>query len=424
MDNNILVTIICVTYNHEKYIRDAIESFFHQQVRFKYEIVIHDDASTDGTVVILKEYEQKYPDKIKVIYESENQYQKDGNFVKLLQEKVIPFIKGKYVIISEGDDYWIDETKLQRQVEYLEQNIDCMMVTHNAVSLDMRNTKVDMLTRYYNDKNLTPEEIINHPNGYMATASMVMRRECFELREFFNEAGIGDYTRQLFCLSLGKIHYIDRVMSVYRFAHSGSWQESQNTNLFLRFYGYLKMIRFLDKYNVYTKGIYFKYLRKEIQRYAAYMIAISSEENTSKLFTRGLYDDSYGKYLDYIIKLHKQINDNYYLDDAILEFMHKYKYILIMGAGKYASVLAKQIKSNGIDFDGFVVSPNQNSDLLYMGKTIYKLDQIPYREQETGILVGINAVLWDEIERTLLHYRIKNYFCPYLFITDYKNVEE
>ena len=140
---------------------------------------MHDDASTDGTGEILSEYEKKYPDKIKVLYESENQYRNVDNFVKCIQEKMIPFIRGKYVLISEGDDYWVDDTKLQRQVEYLEQNADCMMVTHNAVTLNMRSTKVDILTKYYEDRDLTPEEIIKHPQGYLATASMVMRRECF-----------------------------------------------------------------------------------------------------------------------------------------------------------------------------------------------------------------------------------------------------
>lgn len=421
MNNNIFVTIVCVTYNHQNYIRDALDSFFHQQVDFKYEVVVHDDASTDETIAILKEYEKEYPDKIKVLYEAENQYRKTENFVKFLQERVLPFVRGKYVVISEGDDYWIDDTKLQRQVDYLEKNADCMMVTHNAVTLNMRSAKIDILTRYYSDKDLSAEEIINHPCGYMATASMLMRRECFELIDFFNEAEIGDYTRQLSCLARGKIHYIDRVMSVYRFAHPGSWQELQDKDSFLRINGYLKMIRFLDKYNAYTKYIYSKYLSKEIQRYASYIIMINNKENFEEAFEKELFNESYKQYLDYIIKLHKQVKDKHYLDNGTLSFMQKYKHILIMGAGEYASVLANQIENSGRDFDGFVVSPNQDAKTMHMGKKIYVLDKIPYNIQETGVLVGINAIKWDEIEDTLLTYQISNYFCPYLFETGYNN---
>lgn len=420
MIDDILVTIICVTYNHQDYIRDALDSFFRQQVNFKFEVVVHDDASTDGTAAILREYEQKYPDRIKVLYELENQYQKSENFVKFLQEKVLPFIRGKYVIISEGDDYWIDDTKLQRQIEYLEQNVDCTMVTHNAVVLNMRSTKIDILSKYYDDRDFTPEEIINRPHGYVATASMVMRREFFELKDFFNEAGVGDYTRQLFCLTKGKVHYIDRVMSVYRFGHPGSWQESQNEKSFDRCFGYVKMIRFLDKYNLYTNYIYNRYIQKEIQKYIYLINIITDEEDIDKMSVWAVQEQSYRKYLDEIDRLSKQIRDICYLDDLTVEFIQRYKHILIMGAGKYAGILAEQLKYNGRDFEGFVISPNQSSKTEYLDKAVYRLDEIPYKRQETGILVGISAEIWDEIEETLLKYQISNYFCPFLFNLGHK----
>lgn len=418
MKSDILITILCVTYNQHNYIKDALDSIFKQKVNFKYEIIVHDDASTDGTTDILREYEQNYPDKIKVLYEVENQYQKCESFDKFLQDTMLPYIKGKYVLSFEGDDYWIDETKLQRQVDYLEQHCDCMMVTHNAAVLNMKSVKVDILTKYYSDKDLLPEEIINHPNGYLASASMVMRRECYETKGFFHEAGIGDYTRQLYSLSKGKIHYIDRIMSVYRFAHSGSWQESQEKDFSLRFYGYLKMIRFLDKYNVYTDYIYAKCIMKEIQRYAAYSIDIFDKVNIDETSAKETVDEKCKYYLNYIIKLYRQINDPHYLDDETEKFLEKHEHILIMGAGKYASVLSNQIRNNGKDFEGFVVSSNQNAESSHMGKKVYKIDEIPYKE--VGILVGINALIWDEIESTLLTHQIKNYFCPYLFDSNHK----
>lgn len=420
MKNEILITILCVTFNHYNYIRDALDSIFRQKVNFNYEIVVHDDASTDGTTDILREYEQKYPDKITVLYEVENQYQKSESFDKFLQDIMLPYVRGKYVLSFEGDDYWIDETKLQRQVDYLEKHCDCMMVTHNAAVLNVKSVKVDTLTKYYSDRDLLPEEIINHPKGYLASASMVMRRECYETEGFFHEAGIGDYTRQLYSLTKGKVHYIDRIMSVYRFAHSGSWQESQEKDFTLRFCGYLKMVRFLDKYNAYTDYIYTKYIMKEIQRYAAYIIGIFDKVNISEMLVNEVFDETYKYYINYIIKLYKQINDDYYLDDEIAKFIEKHKHILIMGAGKYASVLANQIRNSGRDFEGFVISSNRNAESLYMGKKVYKINEIPYNNQEIGLLVGINAIIWDEIESTLLTHEIRNYFCPYLFDSNHK----
>ena len=116
-NNEILVSICCITYNHEKYIRDAIEGFLMQKTDFPFEVLIHDDASTDGTADIIREYETKYPDIIKPIYQTENQYSKG---IKISATYNYPRAKGKYIALCEGDDYWIDPYKLQKQVDFLE----------------------------------------------------------------------------------------------------------------------------------------------------------------------------------------------------------------------------------------------------------------------------------------------------------------
>ena len=117
-DNNIMVSICCITYNQEKFIRQALDGFLMQKTNFKYEIIIHDDASTDNTANIILEYEKKYPDIIKPIYQTENQYSK-GKKPTLITYKAA---QGKYIALCEGDDYWIDENKLQLQVDYMEKN--------------------------------------------------------------------------------------------------------------------------------------------------------------------------------------------------------------------------------------------------------------------------------------------------------------
>lgn len=121
-----LVSICCITYNHAPYIRQCLEGFLMQKTSFPFEIIINDDCSTDGTTDIIREYERKYPDFIKPIYHIDNQYQKGvrGMFATFC----FPKAQGKYIALCEGDDYWIDPLKLQKQVDYLESYDDCGLV--------------------------------------------------------------------------------------------------------------------------------------------------------------------------------------------------------------------------------------------------------------------------------------------------------
>ena len=115
-DNNILLTINCLTYNQCDYIRQALDGFLMQKTNFRYIISVHDDASTDGTQDIITEYARKYPDLIKATLEKENQYSKhDGSLRRIVESH----LQGKYVAFCEGDDYWTDAYKLQKQVDFL-----------------------------------------------------------------------------------------------------------------------------------------------------------------------------------------------------------------------------------------------------------------------------------------------------------------
>ncbi len=114
-----LVSISCITYNHENFIRAALEGFLMQETTFPVEILIHDDASTDETAAIIREYQQKYPDLIFPIYQTENQHSKG---IKISATYQFPRARGKYIALCEGDDYWIDPLKLQKQVDFLEAN--------------------------------------------------------------------------------------------------------------------------------------------------------------------------------------------------------------------------------------------------------------------------------------------------------------
>lgn len=125
--NNIEVSVYCLAFNHEKYIRRCLEGFVSQITNFKFEVFVHDDASTDKTAEIIKEFEVKYPNIIKPIYQKENQYSKK---VKIVNTFILPKMTGRYIAVCEGDDYWTDKYKLQKQYDALEKNPNCFFCTH------------------------------------------------------------------------------------------------------------------------------------------------------------------------------------------------------------------------------------------------------------------------------------------------------
>jgi glycosyltransferase involved in cell wall biosynthesis len=128
-----LVSISCLTFNHQDYLEDALEGFLRQTTNFPFEILIHDDASTDGTANIIREYETAYPIIVRPLYQKENQYSKG---VRISDTYQFPRAKGKYIAICEGDDYWVDPLKLQTQVDFLENNPDYVVCYTNCQPFD------------------------------------------------------------------------------------------------------------------------------------------------------------------------------------------------------------------------------------------------------------------------------------------------
>ena len=229
----IKVSICCITFNHEKYIKKALDSFLSQNTDFEYEILIHDDASTDSTADIIRDYEKKYPNIIKPIYQTENQYQKgvtnpSGKFN-------FPRAKGQYIAMCEGDDYWIDNNKLQLQANYLDKNLDVSFCFHSAKIETVDLSFTDNLVRPYK-KNLllSPKEVIDKKSGY-PTAALFFRTEYVkDLPKFYEECPIGDIPLQLILANKGSAYYIDKPMSVYRIGVSSSWSVSQKNGDYLK----------------------------------------------------------------------------------------------------------------------------------------------------------------------------------------------
>ncbi len=220
---DILVSVSCITYNHGKYLREALEGFLMQDCDFKYEILIHDDASTDDTPEIIREYEKKYPNIIKPILQRENQYSRGIRNISGVFN--FPRASGKYIAMCEGDDFWTDPEKLKLQAEYMERHRECAMTLHSACILhsDGAYHASSMIRPYEEDRPVSAEEVISKKSNY-PTASLMIRTEyAKELPEYYFKCPVGDIPLQIYMASRGTVYYFDRPMSVYRQGAEGSW---------------------------------------------------------------------------------------------------------------------------------------------------------------------------------------------------------
>lgn len=226
----LLVSINCATYNHEEYIAEALEGFLMQKTDFNYEILIGEDCSTDKTRKIVEEYIEQYPDKIKMIT-SENNVGERINFIRLLENS-----KGKYIAVCEGDDFWIDPYKLQKQVDYMEGNPECTLCFHAADIVLVSKKKTGMKIKPYYQTRVSPiEDIISGGGGFCHTASLLYpRKRMKNPPSFFLTAHVGDYPIQLILASQGYAYYIDDCMSAYRTGVKGSWTSRQGSGECLR----------------------------------------------------------------------------------------------------------------------------------------------------------------------------------------------
>lgn len=222
MNEQIGVSIICNTYNHGSYIRDALESFVMQKTDFQFEVLVHDDASTDNTAEVVREYEEKYPNLIKPIYQTVNQHSQKVNINKNFQ---LPRIKGKYVALCEGDDYWTDPLKLQKQYDFMENHPEYSLCACSVAWLNMETGKQFSQCTTTVDRDISIEEIIEEKKGRIfQTASMFIKADVFSERpQWLYSFPIGDTSMAMHAALNGKIRMMAEEMAVYRNMAVGSW---------------------------------------------------------------------------------------------------------------------------------------------------------------------------------------------------------
>ena len=209
---NPLVSICCQTYNHKNYISQAIDGFLMQKTNFPFEVLLRDDASTDGTSEIVKEYSEKYPNIINPLIYAENQWQKG---VSPFRDNV-KRATGKYIAICEGDDYWTDPLKLQKQVDFLEGHEEFSLVCHDALIINEMTNRSTLFFGLNKKKQIcsTPDTLNVH---FCPTASIVLRREAIlPLSNFDISAVAGDHLLVQLASLNGLLYRMFDVMSVYR----------------------------------------------------------------------------------------------------------------------------------------------------------------------------------------------------------------
>ena len=408
MKENLDISIFCMTYNHKKYIRDALNSFLDQETNYSFQIAIFDDASNDGTSEILWEYKKKYPDKIRLFISPNNIFQ-SPNRDSILDNWQRQNLLGRYIAVCEGDDYWIDDKKLQMQVDFMEKHKECVMTAHGSNVQDFNTGELYKRNIYNENKYLLPHEIIMQPNGNLPTASLVIRRDAFFKPDIFPKCSVGDVPLQLFALTKGKIYYFKRIMSVYRFMHQDSWTSNYSKNIKNAALHNIDFVVFLSKYNKYTNYNYNLYIQKKIKKYANDTLGalVNCQDIYDKKEIISTIQNTNLKVFKELMRIYYNYFQNNTFSENEIETIQQYDYVYIMGKGNYSKVIQKCFSHNNLIYNGFLVTKKEDMDL-----DTFSLKDYPYDKSITLVVIGIDQKNEDDINKSLNKYGFNNVLTP------------
>jgi len=260
--NKKLVSVVMITYGHEKYIQQAIESILIQQCDFEIELIISNDCSPDNTDAVINDIIRNHPKSNLIQYH--NHVKNIGmmnNFVFAMQQA-----KGAYIAICEGDDYWIDKLKLQKQFDFLESNKEIVFCFHNANRLDEKTTELFPyigLETFKNKEIVPKNKLFLRAGGTYPTASAFFRKCIIEkLPSYFYSFGVGDTPLLLHALTQGEIGYLSDVMCIYRTTET-NWS-SHNTIFATKLKNYNIKIKAYEEFDKDTHQQYKDYLKNTI----------------------------------------------------------------------------------------------------------------------------------------------------------------
>ncbi len=287
MDNP-KVSVMCLAYNHQPYIRQALDGIFMQKTNFDYEVIIHDDASTDNTADIIRTYIPKHSQKINAVFQTENQYSKDVSMFMLLY----PYCKGEYIAICEGDDYWTDPLKLQTQVDILDNHPKYSGCGHNVDIVDENsNPHNDAWIKKNIDVQENTIKHIKHIYMHMRlahTCSLVFRKSLVDniavstLSEYKSIEINDDNKLSALIAANGEFYHLNKIMACYRYVatHGDSWNaRTQGKNLsFASLKGFLQVDKFLSTHYGIS-GLYEHTYNRLIRNAISFYLTSPTQEN-------------------------------------------------------------------------------------------------------------------------------------------------
>lgn len=261
--NEVEVSICCTVYNHEKYLKRCLEGFLMQKTDFAFEILIHDDASTDKSAEIIRMYEERYPDIIKPIYQIENQYSKG---VKISLVHQFPRARGKYIALCEGDDFWCDENKLQIQYDEMEKNKAAVFCVHDVgTASEAGNLLEEKFPKTVIEKIISSNRMMNvleennmypfQTSSYFIVSKYV-KNLYKDIPKFMQISNVGDVPLMLYLLTKGETIYINKKMSYYRWGSEYGWNTLFRNTDSKRIMQLENGIASYCLYDVYTEGKY------------------------------------------------------------------------------------------------------------------------------------------------------------------------
>lgn len=259
-EHPILVAIHCLVYNHEPYLRQCLDGFVMQKTNFRYAAIVHEDVSTDGSAAIIREYAEKYPDIIMPIFETENQWSKQDGSLARIMDDAINATGAKYVAMCEGDDYWTDPYKLQKQVDFMESHPEYVACFHNAIVDNGRGRSLfnSLMENHYP----TTEDIIER-QWFISTQTLLYRNIPLVYPEWTGYVKNGDYLLELMLAKEGKFYYMDDVMAVYRKQGQGFSAQLNASKVDM----YDRLIYLLSHTKEYYAGVYADLFDRSIANY-------------------------------------------------------------------------------------------------------------------------------------------------------------
>ena len=258
------ITVVIMTYNHLNYIKQALDSVLSQKIGVDFDVLIHDDCSDDGTYQILLDYKKQYPEKITIIRQESRKFALEG-FNLMIYNHVIPNIHSKYVAYCDGDDYWTDDAKLQKQYDFMESHPDYSLCFHCANQLRCGG---DLSSKWFikDEGDIELKDLINEKAGVpIATSSLFVKSAVFKNFSNWRKAySIEDLPLYMTAAIEGKIHRLKDVMCVYRQFSAGSWSSQNKGNNKRLIEHQENLIRGANYFDEQTNYIYHNFVTNHI----------------------------------------------------------------------------------------------------------------------------------------------------------------